>query len=117
MKTAEYMEINQDKYKNEIYEGIISGFTQSGMYVELPNLIEGRVGFNTMDDFYHYDEEQEIITGEKTGKIYRLGDTVNVKLVKASKLLREIDFEIETKEKNKETSKTRKRKITYGNTK
>ena len=40
-----------------------------------------------------------------------------LKLVKASKLLREIDFEIETKEKNKETSKTRKRKITYGNTK
>ena len=117
MKTAEYMEINQDKYKNEVYEGIISGFTQSGMYVQLPNLIEGRVGFNTMDDFYHYDEEQEIITGEKTGKIYRLGDKVNVKLVKVSKLLREIDFEIETKEKNKETSKTRKRKITYGNTK
>ncbi len=80
------------------------------MYVQLPNLIEGRVGYNTMDDFYHYDDEQEIIIGEKTGKIYRLGDKVTVKLTKASKMLREIDFEIEQKSKN-QTNKTRQRKM------
>lgn len=98
MKTAEYME----KHINETYDGIISGFAATGMYVQLPNLIEGRVGYNTMDDFYNFDEEQEIIIGEKTGKIYKLGDKVKVKVVKASKMLREIDFEIETKKGQKE---------------
>ena len=65
------------------------------MYVELPNLIEGRVGYNTMDDFYDYNEELETLIGERTKKVYRLGDEVEVKVVKASKELREIDFEIE----------------------
>ena len=110
MKTAEYMENILKENQNEIYEGIISGFAATGMYVQLPNLIEGRVGYNTMDDFYHYDDEQEIIIGEKTGKIYRLGDKVTVKLTKASKMLREIDFEIEQKSKN-QTTKTRQRKM------
>lgn len=110
MKTAEYMENILKENQNEIYEGIISGFAATGMYVQLPNLIEGRVGYNTMDDFYHYDDEQEIIIGEKTGKIYRLGDKVTVKLTKASKMLREIDFEIEQKSKN-QTNKTRQRKM------
>lgn len=110
MKTAEYMENILKENQNEIYEGIISGFAATGMYVQLPNLIEGRVGYNTMDDFYHYDDEQEIIIGEKTGKIYRLGDKVTVKLTKASKMLREIDFEIEQTSKN-QTTKTRQRKM------
>lgn len=91
MKSAEYMQ----NYIGEIYQGVISGFTNSGMYVELPNLIEGRVGYNTMDDFYDYDEELETLIGERTKKVYRLGDEVEVKVVKASKELREIDFEIE----------------------
>ena len=110
MKTAEYMENILKENQNEIYEGIISGFAATGMYVQLPNLIEGRVGYNTMDDFYHYDDEQEIIIGEKTGKTYKLGDKVTVKLTKASKMLREIDFEIEQKSKN-QTTKTRQRKM------
>ena len=91
MKSAEYMQ----NYIGEIYQGVISGFTNSGMYVELPNLIEGRVGYNTMDDFYDYNEELETLIGERTKKVYRLGDEVEVKVVKASKELREIDFEIE----------------------
>ena len=95
MKTAEYL----SNYIGNTYEGRISGFTTSGMYVELPNLIEGRVGYNTMDDFYNYDEEQELLIGEKNNKIYRLGDKVEVILVKASKELREIDFEIKPKKR------------------
>ena len=91
MKSAEYMQ----NYIGEIYQGVISGFTNSGMYVELPNLIEGRVGYNTMDDFYDYNEELETLIGERTTKVYRLGDEVEVKVVKESKELREIDFEIE----------------------
>ena len=90
MKTAEYME----QYIGEEYEGKISGFTPNSMFVELPNLIEGRVSFSSMDDFYSYDEEMEIITGENNKKVYRLGDKVKVTLVRASKELREIDFEL-----------------------
>lgn len=92
MKTAEYME----NYIGEIYTGIISGFTTSGMYIQLPNLIEGRIGYNTLQDHYNYDDEQEILIGERTGQIYRLGDPVEIKVVRASKEAREIDFELET---------------------
>ena len=90
MKTAEYME----EHIGEEYTGRISGFTPNSMFVELPNLIEGRVSFSSMDDFYSYDEEMETIIGENNKKIYRLGDKVKVTLVRASKILREIDFEI-----------------------
>ena len=92
MKMAEYME----KFIGKTYEGFISGFTMHGMFVCLDNLIEGRVGFNTMDDYYNYNEDLEIIVGEKNKKIYRLGDKVKVKLVKSCKETREIDFEIVT---------------------
>ena len=109
MKTAEYMEEYIKNHQEETYEGIISGFAATGMYVALPNLIEGRVGFDTMDDFYNYDEEREIIVGRDTGKIYRLGDKVTVKVTKASKILREIDFELAKQNQ----SKTRKRTISW----
>lgn len=102
MKTAEYM----SKYIGETYTAVISGFTPSGMYVMLPNLIEGRVGYNTMDDYYNYDEELEMLIGEKSKKVYKLGDKVEVELVKASKVLREIDFEL-----------TKKKKVPNGDTK
>ena len=90
MKSAEYLA----PYIGEKYQATISGFTTSGMYVMLDNLIEGRVGYNTMDDYYNYDENLETLTGERSKKIYRLGDKVNVVLTKASKELKEIDFEI-----------------------
>lgn len=98
MKTAEYMQ----NYIGEEYEGMITGFTNGGMFVALSNLIEGRVGYETMNDYYIYDPENEILIGEKSKQIYRLGDKVIVKVTKADKNLREIDFEINT-------PKTRKR--------
>ena len=91
MKMAEFME----NYLGEEYEGFICGFTPSGMFVKLPNLVEGRVSYSTMDDYYNYNEDLEIIQGEKTNKIYRLGDKVMIKVVKADPLLREIDFELQ----------------------
>ena len=114
MKTAEYMQNHID----EEYEGTIIEFSHSGMFVSLSNLIEGRVGYETMDDYYDYDEENELLIGERTKQIYRLGDKVMVTVTKADKNLRQIDFELsESKSrKNKDTNKTRKR--TYnGNTK
>ena len=99
MKLAEYME----DFIDEEYDAMIISFTNGGMFVQLTNLIEGRVGYESMDDFYNYDPDLEMLIGEKTKKVYKLGDKVKVKLVRASKELREIDFEI-----LKEKGRTRK---------
>ena len=95
MKTAEYME----NYLDEEYEATIISFTNGGMFVQLPNLVEGRVGYESLNDFYNYDPDLEILIGEKSHNVYRLGDKVAVKLIKADKDLREIDFEILPKPK------------------
>ena len=90
MKTAEYM----TDFIDEEYDAIIVSFTTGGMFVQLPNLIEGRVSYDSMNDFYSYDPDLEILVGEQSKNIYRLGDKIKVKLIKADKDLREIDFEI-----------------------
>ena len=95
MKEAEYLE----NHIGEVYTGYISGFTLGGMYVALPNLIEGRISYSTLDDFYNYNEELEILVGEKSKKIYRLGDEIEIKVVRADKEAREIDFEINKQNK------------------
>lgn len=96
MKMSEYMQ----QYIGKDFDAFISGFTMHGMFVCLDNLIEGRVGFNTMDDYYNYNEDLEMIIGEKSKKVYKLGDKVKVKLVKSCKETREIDFEIVKNNKN-----------------
>ena len=90
MKMAEYME----KHINEEYEGMISSVTSFGMFVELDNLIEGLVPIKDMDDFYHYDEERMTLTGERNKKVYRIGDKVIIRVVRASKEEKIIDFEV-----------------------
>lgn len=90
MKEAEYM----NRFIGEVYDAYISGFTSGGMYVALPNLIEGRVSYSTMDDFYNYDPDTEMLIGERMKKVYKLGDKVDVRLVRADKDAREIDFEL-----------------------
>ncbi len=91
MKKAEFME---DKIGEE-YEGIISSVTSWGIYVELPNTVEGLVHVLDMtDDYYQFDEKTMSLIGEKTKKVYRLGDEVKVKVIDANKEEREIDFEV-----------------------
>lgn len=91
MKKAEYME---DKI-GEVFEGIISSVTSWGIYVELPNTVEGLVHVLDMtDDYYIFDQKTMSLVGERTKKTYRLGDTVKVKVIGSSKENREIDFEI-----------------------
>ncbi len=91
LKKAQYM----SKRIGCIYEGIVSGVTGYGMYVELPNTIEGMVRIATIpDDFYIYHEENMSIVGKDTGKTYTMGQNVNVKVVHVDKLLRTIDFEL-----------------------
>jgi ribonuclease R len=77
----------------ETFEGVISGITTWGMYVELPNTVEGMIRVSEMkDDYYVYDEERYQMVGEHTKKIYKLGQTVKVEVVGADKTLRTIDF-------------------------
>ena len=95
MKMAEYME----KHIGETFEGMISSITSFGMFVELDNLIEGLVSFKDMDDFYHFDEEHLTLVGEKTKTKYVIGDRVVVKVLRASKEEKTIDFEVKKKVK------------------
>ncbi|MDD2505238.1 MAG: ribonuclease R [Bacilli bacterium] len=91
MKMAEYME----KHIGDVYNGIISGVTKFGFFVELENLIEGLVHVNSLKgDFYNYVPEQMALVGEKTKKYYQLGTEIKVKVIAASKEARTIDFEI-----------------------
>lgn len=91
LKKVQYMK----KYIGEEYEGIISGITKWGMYVELPNTIEGLVHVvNMTDDHYEYIEDSYEMRGVHTGKTYRLGQKVSVRVLGADELQRTIDFEL-----------------------
>lgn len=90
MKMAEYME----KHVGEEYEGMVSSVTSFGMFVELDNLIEGLVPLREMNDFFHFDEEHMTLTGERSHIKYSIGDRLIVKVVRASKEEKTIDFEV-----------------------
>jgi len=102
MKMAEYME----EHIGEEYQGMISSIMNFGIFVELDNLIEGLVHIQDLkDDYYIYDELTETLKGERTGKMYRLGDRVDVKVIAASKQEKTIDFEIVKKKVLKKNEK------------
>ncbi|YCA13328.1 ribonuclease R [Bacillus sp. AK128] len=91
LKKAEYME---DKIGEE-YDGMISSVTNFGLFVELPNTIEGLVHVSYLtDDYYRYDESSYAMIGERTGNIFRIGDEIKVRLINVNKDERSIDFEI-----------------------
>ena len=90
LKKAEYMESKI----GEEYNGIISSITQFGMFVELENTIEGLIRFEDLgDEYFIYDENKKTLMGEKTHKVYKIGDKIKIKVKKANKMLRQIDFE------------------------
>lgn len=96
MKKAEYME---GKIGEE-YDGIVSSFTEFGMFVELENTIEGLVRFeNIGDDYYNYNAERKELIGERTNKVYKIGDKVKIRVISANKQLRYIDFEVVNEKK------------------
>ena len=91
LKKAEYMSY----HLGEEFEGIISGVTGWGPYVELPNTVEGLVHVNTLrDDYYVFDQESYELCGEMTKKVYKLGDKVRVRVADADKMLKTVDFEL-----------------------
>ena len=91
IKKAEYMESKI----GEEYEGIVSSITSFGMFVELENTVEGLIRFEKLgDEYFIYDEDRKRLIGERTNKIYKIGDKVKIRVATANKLLRQIDFEI-----------------------
>jgi ribonuclease R len=91
MKKAEYI----SQYINKRFDGIISSVTSFGLYVSLPNTIEGLVHITQLnDDYYVYDENLMLLVGERRKKVYRVGDKVTIQVVKANINDGEVDFKI-----------------------
>ena len=89
----------------EDYEGIVSSVTSFGIFVELKDIyVEGLVHITALhNDYYHFDPAGHRLRGERTGKVYRLGDQVRVKVVRVNLDDRKIDFELaDAEEKRKQ---------------
>ena len=94
LKKCEYME----ERIGQVFEGVISGITNRGFYVELPNTVEGMVSVNDLkDDFYVFEEEQMELRGESSGKSYRLGQKLHVSVSGTDRMNRTIDFVVADK--------------------
>jgi ribonuclease R len=105
LKKVEYMKERQ----GAVFKGIISNVTSFGMFVQMDNTIEGLVRMSSMeDDYYIFDELRYCLTGERTRKIYRIGDTVTVQLARADLSTRQIDFalleETDDREESEDTN-------------
>ncbi len=95
LKKVAYME----RRIGQVYEGVISGVTEWGFYVELPNTVEGLVHVTSLsDDYYHYNESTYELVGEAAGKRYKLGQRVRVAVAGCDKILRTVDFRIADEE-------------------
>ncbi len=91
IKKAEFM---QNKIGNE-YEGIVSGITAFGMFVELENTVEGLIKFENLgNEYFIYNDENKTLIGEHTKKVYKIGDKVKIKVIYADKQLRRINFKL-----------------------
>lgn len=89
LKKVQYME----RFIGQEFEGVISGVTSWGFYVELPNTVEGLVHISELrDDYYVFLEERYELSGEMTGKTYKLGQTIRVQLTGCDRFSKTIDF-------------------------
>jgi len=89
LKKAEYME----NKIGEVYEGIISGVTQFGIFVELENTVEGLIRFENLgNEYFIYDDEHKQLIGEHTNTAYKMGDKITIQVIEANKLLKRVAF-------------------------
>ena len=94
IKKAEYME----NKVGEEYDAIISSITKWGMFAQLDNTVEGLIRFENMgeDEYFIYDEANKILRGERTNKIYKIGQKIKVEVIAASKQTRTVDFRLKS---------------------
>ena len=105
LKKVQFME----GHIGEVYEGVISGVTGWGLYVELPNTVEGLVHVSSLEgDYYVFHEDRYELVGERTGQSYRLGQKLMVRAARADRLARTIDF-VPACEEEAEAAQTQRR--------
>lgn len=91
IKKAEFMKSKV----GQVYDGVVSGITSFGMFVELDNTVEGLVRFDNIgDEYFVYDDERKTLRGEKSNEVYKVGDRVKIEVISADKLTRKIDFKL-----------------------
>ena len=91
MKKAEFM---MDKVGEE-FDGIISSVVKFGLFIELPNTVEGLIHINELkQDYFHFIENHLALVGERTGLTFKIGQKVRVKVTKADPDERAVDFEL-----------------------
>lgn len=105
MKKAEYME----KHIGEEFDGIISSVTKFGIFVELENTIEGLVHISNLEDHYDYDEDSRSLLGRGSGTVLKMGMSVRVKVLDASRFKKQVDFQL-VNEKGMKTKKAKDKK-------
>jgi len=89
LKKAEYME----NKIGEVYEGIVSGVTQFGVFVELENTVEGLIRFENLgNEYFIYDDTHKQLIGEHTNTVYKMGDKITIQVIEANKLLKRVSF-------------------------
>ncbi len=99
IKMAEYME----DHIGEEYDGIISSITSFGVFVELENTVEGMIRFDKLgNEYFEYDEDRKTLLGENTKNVYHIGDRIRIRVIRADKQSRQIDFEKVIKETREE---------------
>ena len=89
MKKAEYME----EFVGEEFDGVVSSVVKFGLFVELPNTVEGLIHVTNLPEFYSYNERTMTLQGEKSGVVFKVGQQIRIKLVRADKATGEIDFD------------------------
>lgn len=88
MKKAEYME----DYVGEEYDAVVSSLVKFGLFVELPNTVEGLIHITNLPEYYHFNERDLNLRGEKSGVTFRVGQQIRIKVERADKMTGEIDF-------------------------
>ena len=106
MKMAEYME----DHIGEVFEGVISGVQEFGIFVELPNTVEGLIRIEDLPGYYTFSEKAMTLYDKKSGRKFGFGDEVKVKVVKASRETSTVDFVlVKELERSEESNKTKKK--------
>ena len=88
LKVAEYME----QFIGESFEGVISGVTSFGFFVELPNTVEGLVKYESLPEYYEFDRDGMTATGRRSGHMFEIGDTVKVIVHSVDRQLHKVEF-------------------------
>ncbi len=98
-------------YIDQEFLGVISGITKWGIYVELPNTVEGMIPIVSLDDdYYDFDEEHYCLVGERTGNTFTLGESIRIVVKKADFETRTIDFDLAGKKSGKKSDKHNSKK-------